>query len=75
MDKEDIRIGQCKPKKVKSLVFQSGRANTVFITLDPISTWIYEHKKFSTDSVVIRNNNVTLSASLEFLAKNFEIVN
>ena len=75
MDKEDIRIGQCKPKKIKSLVFQSGRANTVFITLDPVITWVYEHKKFSTDNVVIRNDNVTLSVSLEFLAKNFEILN
>ena len=75
MNKEDIKIGQCKPKKIKSLVFQSGRANTVFITLDPVSTWIYEHKKFSTNNVVIRNDNVTLFVSLEFLAKNFEIVN
>ena len=75
MDKEDIRIGQCKPKKGKSLVFQGGRANTVFITLDPVITWVYEHKKFSTDNVVIRNDNVTLSVSLEFLAKNFEILN
>ena len=75
MQEEDIRIGQCKPKKVKSLIFQSGRANTVFITLDPAISWIYEHKKFSTDSVVIRNDNVTLSVSLEFLAKNFEILN
>ena len=75
MDKEDIRIGQCKPKKVKSLVFQSGRANTVFIMLDPAILWIYEHEKFSTGNVVIRNDNVTLSVSLEFLAKNFEIVN
>lgn len=75
MQEDDIRIGQCKPKKVKSLIFQSGRANTVFITLDPAISWIYEHKKLSTGNVVIRNDNVTLSVSLEFLAKNFEIIN